>query len=75
MSELWSVVVHVDHIDHNVNRVFYLVAVQVHCVSSQLEGTQTHLDCNTVQAQMIHHSSNITLGHNTHSVSRAELLR
>lgn len=27
MSELRSVVVHVDHIDHNVNRVLYLVAV------------------------------------------------
>lgn len=27
MGELGSVVVHVDDIDHNVNRVFYLVAV------------------------------------------------
>lgn len=34
MGELGSVVVHVDYIDHNVNRVFYLVAVQVHCMSS-----------------------------------------
>lgn len=41
MRELGSVVVHVDHIDHNVNGVFYLVAVQVHCVSSQLEEAQT----------------------------------
>lgn len=75
VSELWSVVVHVDHIDHNVNRVFYLVAVQVHCMSSQLEETQTHLDCNTVQARMIHHRSNIILGQTTHSVSSTELLR
>lgn len=37
MAELRSVVIHVDHIDHNVNRVFYLVAVQVHCMSSQLQ--------------------------------------
>lgn len=37
MSELRSVVVHIDHIDHNVYRVFYLVAIKVHCMSSQLE--------------------------------------
>ena len=33
MGELGSVVVHVNYIDHNVNRVFYLVAVQVYCMS------------------------------------------
>lgn len=64
MSELGSVVVHVDHIDHNVNRVFYLVAVQVHCMSSQLEETQTHLDFRTVQARMILNCVNNILGQN-----------
>lgn len=58
MSELGSVVVHVNHIDHNVNGVFYLVAVQVHCMGSQLEKTQTNLDCRTVQARMMRHCSN-----------------
>lgn len=38
MSELGPVVVHVDHIDHDVDGVLYLVAVQVHGVGSQLEG-------------------------------------
>lgn len=52
MSELGSVVIHVDHIDHNVNGVFYLVAVQVHCMSPQLRETQTHLDCRVAQAQL-----------------------
>jgi len=37
MAEFRSVVVHVDHVDHNINRVLNLVPVQVHCVSSQLE--------------------------------------
>lgn len=37
MSELRSVVIHVDHVDHNINWVFNLVAVQVYCMSSQLE--------------------------------------
>ena len=37
MGELWPVVIHVDHIDHNINGVFNLVAIQVYCVSSQLE--------------------------------------
>lgn len=67
MSELGSVVVHVDHIDHNVNRVFYLVAVEVHCMSSQLKETQTHLGCGTVQATMIFNSANIISGQNTNS--------
>lgn len=62
MSELGPVVVHVDHIDHNVNRVFYLVAVQVHCVSSQLEETQTHLGCRTVQARTILNCANNIFG-------------
>lgn len=62
MSELGSVVVHVDHIDHNVDGVFYLVAVQVHCMGSQLEETQTQLDCRTAQARMIRHCSNNVLG-------------
>ena len=74
MSELGPVVVHVDHIDHDVNGVFYLVAVQVHCVSSQLEETQTHLDCRAVQAGMILHHSNNILGQTTHSVSPTKLL-
>lgn len=44
VSELRPVVVHVNHIDHNVDGVFHLVAVQVHCMGSQLVGggkTQT----------------------------------
>lgn len=52
MSELGSVVVHVNHIDHNVDRVFYLVAVQVHCMGSQLEKTQTNLDCRTIHGRI-----------------------
>lgn len=38
VSELGSVVVHVNHIDHNVDGVFHLVAVQVHRMGSQLVG-------------------------------------
>lgn len=43
MGELGSVVVHIDHIDHNVNRVFYLVAIKVHCMSSQLKEEKRHI--------------------------------
>lgn len=38
MNELWPVVVHVNHIDHNVNGALYLVTVQIHSMSSQLQG-------------------------------------
>lgn len=41
MRELRSVVIHVDHIDHDINGVLYLVAIQIHCMSSQLEETNT----------------------------------
>ncbi len=74
MSELGSVVVHVDHIDHDVDGVFYLVAVQVHRMSSQLEETQTQPDCGTVQAGMILHSLNNFLGQTTHSRSPTKVL-
>lgn len=74
MSELGPVVVHVNHIDHNVNGVFYLVTVQVHCMGSQLEKRQTNLDCRTVQARLIHLCSNNILGQTTHSMLTLELL-
>lgn len=61
MSELRSVVIHVNHIDHNVNWVFYLVAIQVHRMGSQLNNTQTnHLDCRTVQVRMIQRKNKAT---------------
>lgn len=69
MCELRSVVVHVDHIDHDINGVLYLVAIQIHCMSSQLEETQTHLDCGIVQARMILHCFKHVLGITTHSMS------
>lgn len=74
MSELRPVVVHVNHIDHNVNGVFYLVTVQVYCMGSQLEKTQTHLDCGNVQSRSIRHRSNNILGQTTNSMSALELL-
>lgn len=40
VSELWPVVIHVNHVDHNVDGVFHLVTVQVHGMSSQLETTK-----------------------------------
>lgn len=42
--EFGPVVVHVNHIDHNVNGVFHLVAVQVHRVSSQLKEDKVTLE-------------------------------
>jgi len=35
--ELWRVVVHVDHVDHDVNRVLHRVSVLVHDVYPHLE--------------------------------------
>lgn len=70
MGELGSVVVHVDYIDHNVNRVFYLVAIQVHCMGSQLEentNTSGLYDCSSKDCYQLckqyvgrTHSLNIT---------------
>lgn len=41
VRELGPVVVHVDHVDHNVDGVFHLVPIQVHRMSSQLKATKT----------------------------------
>lgn len=38
MDELWPVVVHVNHIDYNVDGALYLVTIQIHSMGSQLEG-------------------------------------
>lgn len=37
MGKLWSVVVHVNDIDDNIDGILHLIAVDVHSMSTQLE--------------------------------------
>lgn len=43
VSELWSVVIHVNYVDHNIYGVFHLVAIQVYCMSSQLKENKKNM--------------------------------
>lgn len=40
VDELGTVVIHVDDIDVQINRIFHLVTIHIHCVGSELQGNR-----------------------------------
>lgn len=53
MAKFRSVVIHVNHVDVNINGVLNLVAVQVDCMSSQLEKKDRNIVCRFQKAREI----------------------